>query len=119
MQARTVCEDPSFTLGLSLTGSSQLGRFDFIEFQAKVPKDTKILVIHGKLDEVLEYSASRVILERVAWAKDVEVGNKSGQIPSLDFGHQWFEYFDIDIWRNVFEVFLNEPLAQRSNLARL
>ncbi|RXW18979.1 hypothetical protein EST38_g6875 [Candolleomyces aberdarensis] len=96
-----------------------LGRFDFTEFQAKVPKDTKILVIHGKLDEVLPYSASRVILERMPSAKDVEVGDKPGQIPSLDFGHQWFEYFDIEVWRNVFEVFLSEPPAQSSGLARL
>ncbi|KAJ2933780.1 hypothetical protein H1R20_g3304, partial [Candolleomyces eurysporus] len=89
------------------------------EFQANVPKDTKIMVIHGKLDEVLPYSASRVILERMPWAKDVEVGDKPGQIPSLDFGHQWFEYFDIEAWTNVFELFLNEPPAQSSNLARL
>ena len=102
-----------------MTGSSQLGRFDFKEFQATVPRSTRILVVHGKLDEVLLYSASRVILERVPWAEDVEVGSKPGQIPSLDFGHQWFEYFDIDVWRNVFESFLNEPQAQRSKLARL
>ena len=118
MQARAVGED-RFAFELVLTGTSQIGRFDFTEFQAKVPRDTKILVVSGKLDEVVPYSATRLILYRVPWAKDLEVWDKPGQIPSLDFGHQWFEYFDIKVWKNVVEIFLNEPPAQRSKLARL
>ncbi|RXW18980.1 hypothetical protein EST38_g6874 [Candolleomyces aberdarensis] len=92
---------------------------DLYEPYANVTKDTKIMVIHGKLDEVLPYSASRVILERLPWAKDAEVGDKPGQIPSLDFGRHWFEYFDIEVWKNIFEVFLNEPPPQSSDLAGL
>jgi hypothetical protein len=28
-------------------------------------------------------------------------------LPDLNFGHLWWEYFDIEVWRDVVEVFLN------------
>jgi hypothetical protein len=66
---------------------------------------------------VIPYSVSRQTLENIPWAKNVEVGSKPGQIPNLDFGHQWFEYFDIGIWRDVFEAFMDDP--PRAVAARL
>ena len=86
----------------------KLGKLDFAHLWDKVSKDTKILVIHGHLDQVIPYSVSRQTLRNIPWAKDVEVGNRPGQVPDLDFGHQWFEYFDVEVWRDVFEVFMSD-----------
>lgn len=36
----------------------------------------------------------------------VEQGNKPGQVPSLAFGHLWYEYFDAQVWQDVVEGFL-------------
>lgn len=38
----------------------------------------------------------------------VEVGCTPGQVPNLDFGHHWFEYFDIQVWHDVVERFMGE-----------
>ncbi|EAU88766.2 hypothetical protein CC1G_01139 [Coprinopsis cinerea okayama7 len=88
-----------------------LGRINFDRFHERIPRETRILVLHGRLDQVLPYAASREVLRRIPWAKDLEVGDKPGQVPNLEFGHQWFEYFDINVWRDVFEVFMNDPPA--------
>lgn len=44
--------------------------------------------------------------QRIAGARFVELGNKPGQVPSLAFGHQWFEYFDLNVWYNVIDMHL-------------
>ncbi|TFK30094.1 alpha/beta-hydrolase [Coprinopsis marcescibilis] len=85
-----------------------LGKMKFDGFHEQIPRDIKVLVLHGELDQVLPFSSSRQVLKRIPWAKDVEVGGKPGQVPSLAFGHQWFEYFDIAVWKNVIEMFLND-----------
>lgn len=36
----------------------------------------------------------------------MEVGVQPGQIPDLDFGHHWWEYFDESVWRDVVDVFV-------------
>jgi len=45
----------------------------------------------------------------------VEVGNLPGQVPDLNFGHNWFEYFDMRVWDDVFRQFLSKksvPVVQ-------
>lgn len=84
------------------------GKFNLEPYYAKIPKDLSILVIHGKLDDILPYSCGELLLRRIPQAKLVEVGSKPGQVPSDQYGHIWFEYFDISVWRDVFENFLND-----------
>lgn len=95
----------------------QIGHIDFARLHDRLSKDTKILVTHGTLDQVIAHASSREILKRIPWAKDVEVGGLPSQLPSLDFGHHWFEYFDISVWRDLFEDFLKEdPVVPLSRL---
>lgn len=86
----------------------------FEDSYSKLPRSTQFLIIHGKLDQVVPFSESRKLLARIPWAREVAVGNASGQIPSLEFGHQWFEYFDnANVWAEVFDEFLlhlSEPV---------
>jgi fermentation-respiration switch protein FrsA (DUF1100 family) len=70
--------------------------------------DIKVLVIHGKLDKIVPFSYSADILKRIHWARMIEVGSEPGQIESLDFGHNWTEYFGVDVWYQVITRFLNE-----------
>ncbi len=47
------------------------------------------------------------ILNYIPQARFVETGHLSGQVPSLEFGHFWFEYFDIEIWHDVVNKFMS------------
>ena len=47
------------------------------------------------------------ILNYIPQARFVETGHLPGQVPSLDFGHFWFEYFDIEIWHDVVNKFMS------------
>lgn len=68
----------------------------------------KVMVIHGKNDTIVPYSCGEEILQRIPWAQAVEVGESPGQVPNLDFGHQWSEYFDIKVWHDVVEEFMTD-----------
>ncbi|TFK42368.1 Alpha/Beta hydrolase protein [Crucibulum laeve] len=93
------------------------GRIQFEGFHEKLPRDISFLVIHGELDEVVPFSCSQEILQKISWAKMVEVGPKAGQIPDLAFGHTWYEYFDVKVWHDVIQKFLGDD--QGRPLARL
>ncbi|KAJ7940171.1 Alpha/Beta hydrolase protein [Mycena leptocephala] len=74
----------------------------------------QFLVIHGDLDAVVPPYCGQEILQRIPWARPVEVGTQPGAVESLDFGHHWFEYFDVPVWHDVVENFLAS-----THLARL
>ncbi|KAF9469292.1 Alpha/Beta hydrolase protein [Collybia nuda] len=89
-----------------------LNRFTFDGFHDKLPKDMQFLIIHGKEDKIVPSYCGEEILQRIPWAKTVKVGQSPGEIPSLDFGHIWFEYFDIQVWYDVVNEFLKEGEAR-------
>ncbi|KJA27078.1 hypothetical protein HYPSUDRAFT_198377 [Hypholoma sublateritium FD-334 SS-4] len=76
------------------------------DYYPRLSSDIKVLVIHGKLDEIVPFSYSDDILRHIPWAKRVEVGMQPGQVEHLDFGHNWFEYFDSNVWCEVIERFV-------------
>ncbi|CAK5265222.1 unnamed protein product [Mycena citricolor] len=86
--------------------TSTIGRFDLGNHYHKLSRDTRFLVIHGSLDAILPPSCSEEILQRIPWARKVEVGAYPGAVPTLEFGHNCFDYFDIQIWHDVIEMFL-------------
>lgn len=57
-------------------------------------------------DEVVPFYCGEEILWRIPWARIVRIGDLAGEVPDYQFGHNWFEYFDSDVWRDVVEVFL-------------
>ncbi|KAJ7481144.1 Alpha/Beta hydrolase protein [Mycena galericulata] len=91
-----------------------MSRFDFTDLHAKLPRSIQFLVIHGDLDAIVPPYCGQGILQQIPWAKPVATGPKPGAVESLQFGHHWFEYFDIQVWHDVVEKFL-----ESSNLARL
>ncbi|EGN95849.1 hypothetical protein SERLA73DRAFT_187076 [Serpula lacrymans var. lacrymans S7.3] len=68
-----------------------VSRFDFGGLHSKLSSDIPFLIIHGKLDQILPFS---------------NVGDRPGEIPSYQFGHNWFEYFQAQTWLDAIEVFL-------------
>lgn len=83
--------------------------FSFFNLHSKLrapPDGPAILIIHGKLDTVLPFSSANKTLALIPHARLVQVGTGPGQIDSLNFGHNWFEYFDVERWVGVFESFL-------------
>ncbi|EFI28338.1 hypothetical protein CC1G_13868 [Coprinopsis cinerea okayama7 len=83
-----------------------LQKFKFDHFLGQLSRDIQILVLHGQLDQVIPPYCGQEILESIPWARKIEVGDKEGQVPSLDFGHYWFEYFDARVWHDVIHTFL-------------
>lgn len=76
------------------------------DYYPRLSSDIKVLVIHGKLDGIVPFSYSNDILRHIPWAKRIEVGMQPGQVEHLDFGHNWFEYFDSNVWCEVIERFI-------------
>ncbi|KAE9397385.1 alpha/beta-hydrolase [Gymnopus androsaceus JB14] len=68
-----------------------------------IPRDIKVLVIHGELDQIIPFSAGREIPSFIPSARFMPIGPSAGQVWSTTFGHFWFQYFDIDMWREVLE----------------
>ncbi|KAI5893670.1 alpha/beta-hydrolase [Schizophyllum commune H4-8] len=94
----------------AIAGQTKASRgMDFGDLHAQLPRDMQFLVIHGTLDSVVPYSFSEEIVQKIPWARRVEVGSGRGQIPHYDFGHQWYGYFDVERWRDVIEAFLKSP----------
>ncbi|KAF9484709.1 alpha/beta-hydrolase [Pholiota conissans] len=89
------------------------------KYYPKLGKDGKVLVIHGKLDNIVPFSYSSDVLQHIPWARMVEVGYGPGQLESLDFGHHWFEYFSVDVWYRVIVQFLDEPATAIDDRARM
>ena len=59
----------------------------------------------------------REILHLLPHARSVEIGDRPGQIPDYQFGHHWWEYFDIQIWQDVVNKFLdNDGCKVKSHL---
>ncbi|KAJ8700531.1 hypothetical protein PTI98_003547 [Pleurotus ostreatus] len=90
-------------------------RFDFSGLHSKL-RNTRILIIHGTADRVVPYYCGEEIHRLMPWAQTVQVGSEPGQLPSLEFGHNWYEYFDIKVWRDVFETFLRSSGDQKARL---
>jgi pimeloyl-ACP methyl ester carboxylesterase len=86
--------------------------FDFTGLHAKLPRNIQFLVIHGDLDAIVPPSCGQEILQRIPWAKRLEVGSRPGTVEHIHFGHQWFEYFDVRVWHDVVEKFLGSGLAR-------
>ncbi|RDB21107.1 Haloacetate dehalogenase H-1 [Hypsizygus marmoreus] len=93
-----------------------LNRFDFTGLHDKLARDMQILVIHGEIDGVVPLFCGEEILRRIPWAKTVEIGTAPGQVPSHGFGHNWFEYFDIRVWRDAIRKFLGKAPAINARL---
>ncbi|KAI0791723.1 Alpha/Beta hydrolase protein [Abortiporus biennis] len=83
------------------------GSYDIERQPNMLPRDLPILVIHGENDYIVPPECSASILRAIPWARKVQVGPKRGMIPSEKFGHQWWDYFDVNVWVWVIEVFLN------------
>ncbi|KAK7040868.1 hypothetical protein VNI00_009464 [Paramarasmius palmivorus] len=85
-----------------------LQAFNFADLLGHVLPTTKVLVIHGELDQVIPFSAAQTILGRIPSAQFLRAGTERGELPTLRFGHHWYEYFDPEIWRDVLEVFMSK-----------
>ncbi|KZP21122.1 alpha/beta-hydrolase [Athelia psychrophila] len=79
---------------------------NFGNLHAQLPADIPVLVIHGKLDAIVPFFCGEEVARLIPHARFVEVGAQPGQIPDLEFGHHWWEYFDEGVWRDVVDVFV-------------
>ncbi|KAF9068297.1 Alpha/Beta hydrolase protein [Rhodocollybia butyracea] len=79
----------------------------------RIPPNIQFLVIHGLRDAIVPFSSGKKLLQVVPGSTFVQTGSRPGQVPNIDFGHHWWEYFPIEVWVNVLEKFLS---SQRSKL---
>jgi hypothetical protein len=100
---------------LSLTVCQMKG-FDFTGLHARLPQEARYLVIAGSLDRVVPQYKGEEILRLIPSAVAPMIGTGPGMIPSDKFGHAWWEYFDIAVWRDVIESFLDSPVPVKAVL---
>lgn len=93
-----------------------MAKYDFSPYYSKFPQDIEILIIHGENDATVPFKCGEEIAQRFPQAQFVEIGMSPGQIPSLAFGHLWYEYFDIIAWHNVITRFLEEGQKEKARL---
>jgi len=86
---------------------------DFGSLHINLPRDTHVLSIHGKLDQIVPDSYRQEIMQYFPQARVVEIGDRPGQIPNDQFGHHWWEYFDIQLWKAVVDTFLEDKAVVR------
>ena len=67
-----------------------------------------MLLLHGQEDIIVPYSNAEEILRFLPHARIVQIGTEIGQVPNYDFGHLWYEYFEVDVWVGVIETFLDD-----------
>ncbi|KAF5381111.1 hypothetical protein D9615_004137 [Tricholomella constricta] len=85
-----------------------LQKFQFADLLPNLPAEMKVMVIHGTSDQVIPLRCGEDILRRIRGAKSVQKGIQPGQVPTLEFGHYWYEYFDIKVWQDVVNVFIDD-----------
>ncbi|KXN92264.1 Putative aminoacrylate hydrolase RutD [Leucoagaricus sp. SymC.cos] len=91
--------------------SQALRKFDFEQLLKHIPKDIRVLVIHGQLDQVIPFSCAEDIISRIPQARLVGEGSQFGHVPTLKFGHLWYEYFDPQVWHDVLHAFMQQEAA--------
>lgn len=91
-------------------------QYDFTGFHSHLSPDTQFMIIHGELDQVAPFTNLQGFLTRIPWARVVPVGDGPGSLPNLRFGHDWIEYFDPQVWCDVFEAFLQTRRKEKAML---
>lgn len=85
-----------------------LRTFDFAGLLPRLPRNLNVLIIHGELDQVIPFKAAQMMMELFPSAEFLQVGEQEeGRVPTLSFGHHWYEYFDVEVWRDVMERFMS------------
>lgn len=97
--------------------SYAVGKFSLTEAYKNFPA-IPVLFIHGAEDQIVAFSEGQGVLTQIPRVRSVEIGDKPGQIPNDKFGHHWWEYFDVKVWRDVIEEFAKEG-ANTGERARL
>lgn len=90
-------------------------QYDFTGCHSRLSPDTQFMIIHGELDQILPFSNVQGFLRLIPWARVVPVDGP-GSVPTLRFGHDWIEYFDPEVWRGVFETFLQVGCGEKARL---
>ncbi len=67
----------------------------------RIPQSVQVMVIHGKRDRMVLWKESEVTMEKIGHAKRLST-------PSGEFGHFWYDYFDIQFWVQSIAAFLDE-----------
>lgn len=89
---------PAWVIGLqfmAIQGADLRGQLK------RVPESVPVMVVHGKRDRMVLESEGEKILECIKHAKRLQ------DEPSREYGHFWYEYFELDYWTKSIGNFLD------------
>lgn len=72
----------------------------------RIPRTVDVLVIHGKRDRMVLWNESQYILDAIKHATRLHT-------PTDEFGHFWYDYFDMHFWVNSINNFLDPPASAK------
>ncbi|KAJ3998680.1 Alpha/Beta hydrolase protein [Lentinula boryana] len=111
---RQIVGRPLHTIIKQSRATAQVAHMKLYGYE-QIPKSTHFLIIHGEKDAIVPFSNAAKLLREIAQASFIQTGFEPGQIPTLAFGHHWWEYFDIEVWINIIETFLSSRENQRQS----
>ncbi len=91
-------------------------------FLPSVPSSIPILIIHGTKDRIIHYAESNYLTKYLQNAIRIAIDpsrKTPGSIPSADYGHSWYEYFDVQVWINVIQTFTKSGVGLKGENAKL
>ncbi|SAM85058.1 uncharacterized protein UBRO_07623 [Ustilago bromivora] len=89
---------PAWVIGLQFM-AIQAG--DLREQLHRIPETVPVMVVHGRKDRMVLYKESDVICEKIAHAE------RLSDVPSGEFGHLWYDYFELQYWVKSVSNFLD------------
>src|SRR5260370_35412115 len=100
----------------------QVHSADTRPFLPSVPPSLSIMIIHGTKDCIIHYSESNYLTELLKNAVHVAIDPSQktlGSIPSRDYGHSWYEYFEAQVCVDVIQTFTKGGVGLEGENAKL
>ncbi|KAF8340509.1 Alpha/Beta hydrolase protein [Cantharellus anzutake] len=77
-----------------------------------IKPSTKVLIIHGTKDEIVApWHEGKDLADHIKHAQWLPIdpdGKIEGRVPSEEFGHAWWHYFEIEVWVRVVQTFTKD-----------
>ncbi|TKY90202.1 hypothetical protein EX895_000200 [Sporisorium graminicola] len=98
LQVARTTKRPAYIIGLQFLAIQST---DLRKQLHRIPATLPVMVIHGRRDQMVLYSESERILNGIKHAKRLQ------DTPSTEFGHFWYDYFELDYWIRSISNFLD------------
>ena len=80
------------------------------------------MIVHGTKDRIIHYAESNYLTKHLKHAVRVVIDpscKTPGSVPSADYGHSWYEYFEPQVWVDVIQTFTKGGIGIKEGKAKM